>query len=380
MRLIPKGKDPRHLDDPGLAPYIWLVFLAFFYFPPILDPKTTRGDWLITIAATVVFLFLYFAIFWCKRPWNYLIIVAMVTMGLALGPTNQGAAVFIIYASMFLGWTFENARRSLMAVGGLILILAADAVFFHPPLSFWGTAMIVSLGVGLSNSFFAERNRALAKLRLAQDEVAHLAKVAERERIARDLHDVLGHTLSLIILKSTLAGKLLDKTGSHDTFDPQRAKNEVTDIEKVSREAMAEIRSTLRGYNTYKLCEEFRRAKATLNSAGVVVESQTVEVNLSPAQESVVALIMREAVTNVVRHAHAHNCRLSLGTSNEICVLEIQDDGRATFPRGFAVEGNGLRGMRERIEALGGSMKRETASGTLLHFEFPIAANGHGAS
>ena len=380
LRLIPRGKDPKHLDDPGLAPYIWLVFLAFFYFQPILDPKATRRDWLVTVAATVVFLFLYFAVFWCKRPWNYLIIVTMVAMGLALGPNNQGASVFIIYASMFLGWTFENARRSLMAVGALVVILGIDAVFFHAPLSFWGTSMIVSIGVGLSNTFFADRNRALAKLRLAQDEIEHLAKVAERERIARDLHDVLGHTLSLIIVKSTLAGKLLDKTGSHDSFDPQRAKNEVADIEKVSREAMADIRSTLRGYNTYKLCEEFRRAKATLNSAGVAVESQTVEVNLSPAQESVVALIMREAITNVVRHAHAHNCRLLLGANNGTCVLEIHDDGRARFPHGFDVEGNGLRGMRERIEALGGYMTRDTASGTLLRFEFPITAHGNGAS
>ena len=380
MRLLPKGKDPKHLGDPGPAPYIWLVFLAFFYFQPILDPKATAREWLVTIVATVVFLFLYFAIFWSKPPWNYLIIAAMVAMGLTLGHANQGASVFIIYASMFLGWTFENARRSLIAVGGLVVVLTVDAVVFHAPLPFWGPSVIVSIGVGLSNTFFAERNRALAKLRLAQDEIEHLAKVAERERIARDLHDVLGHTLSLIIVKSTLVGKLLDKTGSHDTFDPQRAKNEVADIEKVSREAMAEIRSTLRGYNTYKLCEEFRRAKATLNSAGVAVESQTAEVNLSPAQESVVALIMREAVTNVVRHAHARNCRLLLGTNNGSCVLEIHDDGRAAFPRGLHIEGNGLRGMRERIEALGGRMARHTASGTLLHFEFPISANGNPAS
>jgi two-component system sensor histidine kinase DesK len=380
MRLLPKGKDPKHLGGPGLAPYIWLVFLAFFYFEPILNPKATRREWLVTIVATVVFLVLYFGIFWSKRPWNYLIIAAMVAMGLGLGPSNQGASIFIIYASMFLGWTFDNARKSLTAVGGLVVVLGVDAYFFHAPLGFWGTSMIVAIGVGLSNTFFAERNRALAKLRLAQDEIEHLAKVAERERIARDLHDVLGHTLSLIIVKSTLAGKLLDKGGREDTFDPQRAKNEVADIEKVSREAMAEIRSTLRGYNTYKLSEEFRRAKATLNSAGVAVESQAAEVGLSPAQESVVALIMREAVTNVVRHAHAHNCRLLLGANNGTCVLEIQDDGRAGIPRGLYVEGNGLRGMRERIEALGGNMTRDTASGTLLHFEFPISASDNGAS
>src|SRR5215475_8208235 len=80
------------------------VFLAFFYFQPILEPKTTKREWLVTIAATVVFLFLYFGLFWSKRPWNYLIVALMVAMGLALGRTNQGASIFINYASMFLAW------------------------------------------------------------------------------------------------------------------------------------------------------------------------------------------------------------------------------------------------------------------------------------
>lgn len=383
MRLIPRIRDPKYSDrDPGLAPYIWLIFLSFFYFQPILDPNTTRADWMITIAATLVFLVLYFGIFWVKRPWNYLMLVAMVAMGLGFSHSNQGASVFIIYASMFLGWTFKNARDSLISVGVLVIVLLIDAFAFHAPLGFWGTSTIVAVGVGLSNTFFAERNRALSKLRMAHEEIEHLAKVAERERIARDLHDVLGHTLSLIIVKSTLAGKLLDKSGTQGAaaFDPERARSEVADIEKVSREAMAEIRSTLRGYSTYKLCEEFQRAKSTLNSAGVSVESEAAEVNLSAAQESVVALIMREAVTNVVRHAHARSCRLILGTNDGNCVLEVQDDGNGAFPRGFLVEGNGLRGMRERIEALGGTFRCDSSAGTKLRFEFPVSAPANGAS
>ena len=383
MRLIPRRHDLKYPErDPGLAPYIWLVFLAFIFFEPILDPKTTKADWVVTIAVTLVFLVLYFGIFWVKRPWNYLMLMGMVAMGLSFGHKNQGASIFIIYAAMFLGWTFDTARQSLMSLGALIILLLTDAFAFHAPLGFWGTSIIVAIGVGLSNTFFAQRNRALSKLRMAHEEIEHLAKVAERERIARDLHDVLGHTLSLIIVKSTLAGKLLDKTGSQgaDTFDPERARNEVADIEKVSREAMAEIRSTLRGYSTYKLSEEFQRAKSALNSAGVSVESEAVEVNLSPAQESVVALIMREAVTNVVRHAHARTCRLLLGANNGNCVLEIQDDGCGAFPRGFQVEGNGLRGMRERIEALGGTFQCDSSAGTKLRFEFPVSAPANGAS
>ena len=368
MRLLPKHRGLKCTEsDPGPAPYIWLVFLAFFYFKPILDPHPGMREWLITIAATIVFLVLYFGIFWVKRPWNYVLIAGIVTLGLGFGHSNPGAAVFSIYGAMFVAWTFDKARHSLIALAVLVLLLAIDAIFLHAPLGFWGTAIIVSLGVGLSNTFFAERNRALAKLRMANEEIEHLAKVAERERIARDLHDVLGHTLSLIIVKSTLAGKLLDK-------DPQRAKGEIRDIENVSRQAMAEIRSTLRGYSTYKLSEEWQRAESTLASAGVSVESEAIEVNLSPAQESVVALIMREAVTNVIRHAQARSCRLRLGKNNGNCVLEVADDGRG----GFQSEGNGVRGMRERIEALGGTLSANTEAGTRLRFEFPIALPQNG--
>jgi two-component system sensor histidine kinase DesK len=168
----------------------------------------------------------------------------------------------------------------------------------------------------------------------------------------------------LIIVKSTLAGKLLDKY-------PERAKSEISDIEKVSRDAMAEIRNTLRGYSTYKLSEEIQRAKAALQSAGVVAEAESSEIGMTPAQESVLALIMREAVTNVVRHAQARNCALRIAPVNGNCVMEIEDDGRG----GFEIEGNGLRGMRERIEALGGTLARDTSAGTKLRFEFPLIGN-----
>jgi two-component system sensor histidine kinase DesK len=289
----------------------------------------------------------------------------MATMGMALGSLNQGASVFVIFTSSFIPWVLGSSKRAFAALAGLIALLGIDVLFFHPPPGFWLTSLVVMLGVGVSNIHFAEKNRTDYKLRMAQGEVEHLAKVAERERIARDLHDVLGHTLSVIIVKSTLAGKLLEKY-------PEKARSEIADIEKVSREAMAEIRNTLRGYSTYKLSEELQRAESALSSAGVTLESETAEISMTPAQESVVALIMREAITNVVRHAQARNCRLRLAANNGDCILEIHDDGRG----GSLLEGNGLRGMRERVEALGGTITQDTSSGTRLTFEFPITTNG----
>jgi two-component system sensor histidine kinase DesK len=358
MRLLPKNRDH------GWAPYVWLVFLCFFLFQPIFGHAKTK-EWLLTIGITAVFLVIYFGIFWVKAPFTYVLLGCMAAMGFGLAPMNQGASVFIIFTSSFIPWVFGTSKRAFIALAALLLMLGVDAMLFHAPVGFWATSMVVSLGVAGSNIHFAEKNRADVKLRMAHGEIEHLAKVAERERIARDLHDVLGHTLTLIIVKSTLAGKLIEK-------DTQKAKNEIADIEKVSRDAMAEIRNTLRGYSTYKLSEEIQRAKVALRSAGVGVETEAEELGMTAAQESVVALIMREAVTNVVRHAQAQHCLMRIAPVNGNCVMEIQDDGRG----GFEGEGNGLRGMRERIEALGGTVVCDTSTGTKLRFEFPLVTNG----
>jgi two-component system sensor histidine kinase DesK len=358
MPLLPKNRDH------GWAPYAWLIFLAFFYIQPIMDHPSWRSL-MIANATVAAFLVLYVSLFWVRRPFNYLLLLCMAAMGLGLAKVNPGACVFIIFTASFIPWVTGRTKPALIGLSALVTAVALDAALFHPQIGFSITSVVVTLGVGLSNIHFAEKNRADHKLRMAQGEIEHLAKVAERERIARDLHDVLGHTLSVIIVKSTLAGKLLEKY-------PEKARNEITDIEKVSREAMAEIRNTLRGYSTYKISEEIQRAESALSSAGVTLQSETAEVRMTPVQESVVALIMREAVTNVVRHAQARNCKVRLAANNGDCVFEIQDDGRG----GSLLEGNGLRGMRERVEALGGTITRDMSAGTKLTFEFPLAPNG----
>lgn len=359
MRLLPKNRDH------GWAPFAWLIFLAFFYVQPVLE-HPSWGSLLLANVEVLVFLVLYFGVFWVRAPVNYLLLLGMAGMGFGLAKVNNGSSVFIIFTASFIPWVFERPRNALIALGGLASAIAIDATVFHAPTGFWVTSLVVALGVGLSNIHFAVNNRADQKLRMAHEEIEHLAKVAERERIARDLHDVLGHTLTLISVKSTLAGKLLDK-------DPEKARSEIADIEKVSRDAMSEIRNTLRGYSSYKLSEEMERAQATLQSAGVEVKAESTEVPLTPAQESVAALIMREAVTNVVRHSSARHCSLRLARNNGNFILEVQDDGCG----GLRSEGNGIRGMRERVEALGGTFRQKTSAGTKLTFEFPLRDPNH---
>jgi len=286
----------------------------------------------------------------------------MLLLGLLYQPINAGACTFFIFAAAMLPFCVESqaaAWAGLLAIGaigaieGLLLHVGGWQLFY---------SALFPMIIGAGNTFFAERNRMNRKLRKANEEIEHLAKVAERERIARDLHDVLGHTLSVITLKSELAGKLIDR-------DPQRAGKEIREVEEISRQALSDVRDAIRGYRSKGLLAEMAQAKSTLETAGVTVRCDASTIVKLPAmQEGVLTMAVREAVTNVVRHAQARNCSLRLEQQNGACRLEIEDDGRG----GFQNEGNGLRGMRERVEMLGGMLTRDTRVGTRIAITVPL--------
>jgi two-component system sensor histidine kinase DesK len=175
------------------------------------------------------------------------------------------------------------------------------------------------------------------------------------------MHDVLGHTLSLIVLKSELAGRVIER-------DPERAGKEIKDIEQSARQALAEVREAIGGYRSEGLAAEVARAQHTLEIAGVETKCEIVAPTLTPAADTVLSLALREAVTNIVRHADARHCSLKSVRNNGSFSLSIEDDGRGGQMR----EGNGLRGMRERIEALGGSFACDSKQGTRLEIRLPL--------
>jgi two-component system sensor histidine kinase DesK len=355
MRLLPKNREH------GWAPYTWLFYFGFFLLNPIINHVGWKM-WLATGLGSIAFLTLYFSFFWLRCPWNLLNLAGMLLLGVGFAQFNDGSCTFFIFTAAFIPFAVEKESTALKLLATVLAVATLEWWLLHLSgwFLFYGGGLSAVVGGG--NMYFAQRNRANQRLRKANEEIEHLAKVAERERIARDLHDVLGHTLSVIILKSELAGKLIDN-------DPQRAKAEIADVEQTSRAALADVRSTIRGYRAHSLEAELKHAKDTLETAGVTVTSESAEVRLTPSQESVVALVVREAVTNVVRHARARNCHLRMMPVNGSCRIEIKDDGLG----GGAVEGNGLRGMRERIEALGGTLERENSVGTRLSIEFPLS-------
>jgi two-component system, NarL family, sensor histidine kinase DesK len=347
--------------DHGWGPFFWLLYFGFFFVQPVLD-HVSRKQWLLDGLGGLVFVALYLGIFLLEKPRAVVHIGGMVLLGVVFLPFNPGASTFFIFAGAFVPFMVETQAVAIGCLGAVVTVAGIEAWLLHVGSWTMFYAAVFPLIVGGSNVFFAERNRMNRRLRKANEEIEQLAKVAERERIARDLHDVLGHTLSVITLKSELAGKLMER-------DPQRARKEVAEVEQISRQALSDVRDAIRGYRSQGLAAELTQAKATLETAGLTVQCDAATtIKLPAVQESVLSLAVREAVTNVVRHAQAHTCRLRLEQQNGSCRLEIHDDGRG----GAKGEGNGLRGMRERVEMLGGTLDRDTEAGTKLTITLPL--------
>jgi two-component system sensor histidine kinase DesK len=354
-RVIFKDKDH------GWSPLLWVVYLGFFFVDPVMSHPSWRL-WLLDGLGAGIFLLLYFGLFFLENPRALAHIAGMLLLGVLFLPVNAGASTFFIFAAAMLPFCVETQTAAVVGLGVIGTFGAIESLLLHvdPWTRFFSALFPMFIGAG--NTFFAERNRMNRKLRKADEEIEHLAKVAERERIARDLHDVLGHTLSVITLKSELAGKLIDR-------DPQRAGREIREVEQISRQALTDVRDAIRGYRSQGLVAELAQAKSTLETAGLTVQCDAATtVKLPAVQESVLSLAVREAVTNVVRHAQAHTCRMRLEQQNGSCRLEIHDDGCGSSNG----EGDGLRGMRERVEMLGGTLQRSTEAGTTLTITLPL--------
>jgi len=353
MKLFPKYAEQ------GWTPYLWSAWLLWVPVYPFLTDTSltikTFGLLGILIGAPLSW-------------WGYTlrgrqvlwVVGAFTALGLVYAPFNGGACSFFIFAGCFIG-DVDEPPVGFRYLGALLAVIGLQSWLLSLSPYYWGFTLPATAVMSAAMIHWAQRHRLAEKLRQSREEVEHLAKIAERERIARDLHDLLGHTLSVIVLKSELASRLTET-------DAARAAAEIRDVERISREALAQVRAAVRGYRSAGFDSELQQAMGTLETAGIRVETAIERPPLPAAQEGVVALALREAVTNVVRHSRAKTCRVSLRQNGPYCELEVADDGRG----GSLPEGSGLSGMRERVELLGGALERDGSHGTVLRVRVPV--------
>lgn len=340
-------------------PYAWLVyslpFLAFAF-----DRRLAWWQSALMLATYPVFLAIYLGGQRVRGRRALWLAAGLDAIAVAFSASNPGSGSFFIYAAASLGQV-RPVRTAVIAlvVQGAFSGLASFVL--RPEPWYWVSNMLLSVLIGAVTIQAAANGDRNATLRLAQDEVARLAQVAERERIARDLHDVLGHTLSVIVLKSELARKLADR-------DAARAAQEVADIERIARAGLADVRRAISGYRTAGLAAELEQTRRVLTDAGIAASIDAEALALDAARDTALALALREATTNVIRHADASACQISASASDGMVTVIVSDDGRG----GDAPFGSGLMGMRERIEALGGTLSRDTRRGTRLEIHLPV--------
>ena len=351
------------------ASYLWLCYSVFFFIEPVL--RNSLHYWVTQLPVYCAFLALYVTYVEVPRERvRHAVIAALFILGIVSIPFNLGGSSFFIYVASLLPFCVESSAVFFSVVAAEVVVLAIESrVFPHDPINYLITGFFTVV-VGLGNLFIAQQKRTDYKLRQAQSENIKLAAVAERERIARDLHDVLGHTLSVIVLKSELAGRLVER-------DPTRAVAEIADVERTARTALAEVREAIGGYRSRGLNAEVEQARRTLDAAGVELSCETRPPALPAHEETVLSLAVREAVTNIVRHAQATRCTMRFATTADgFASFEVADDGGTPIER----EGNGLRGMRERVQALGGRFRIEShhaqGQGTTLVIELPRTPAG----
>jgi two-component system sensor histidine kinase DesK len=254
------------------------------------------------------------------------------------------------------------------AVGIVVACLAAIFIIGWWYGSGWWTVAITALGTVLASGLVytvRQMGRLIGDLRATREALADAAVTQERLRIARDMHDLLGHTLSLIVVKAEAVRRLVER-------DPAAAAAQAADIEAVGRRALAEVREAVTGYRGVTLDAEVARAEQALAAAGIAVVLDRGRARVPAGADEVLGWVVREATTNVLRHSGAGACHIRFSVDNGHSYLQVRDDGRTASGQSAAVMGHGLQGLRERLEAVGGTLVAgPTGSGFVLTAQLP---------
>ena len=330
------------------------------------------GDLATKLAATALLAVVYATflalpplLWWEGERVRLIGIACYFALTLALVPFIGIAACWTwVYVACVVGMViarFALATGIILGLGALQLLIFVLAGTFEDD---WYIALI-TVSIGVMMSAFARQIDALRRLRNAQGEIARLAVVEERARFSRDMHDVLGHSLTVVTVKSELARRLIPS-------DPARAEEELADIERLTRSALADLRAAVAGYREMSLSTELAAAQAGLAAADIQAHLPRNGEEVAPDLRELFGWVLREGVTNVIRHSRSQNCWVRVGPDS----LEIEDDGRGPAAAGQAPvgasgierQGSGIAGLTARAEASGAtvSVAQGPRGGTLL--------------
>lgn len=331
-----------------------LCFLIFFV-SALFDGESSRVQHIAGMLLLTILSAYYVTTAWMvdtslRTRWLYVggCVALMASMTTVWGweAANLGAYLSVMIAAL-VPW--RQARFAVPAAG---LLLIGAGVVSRDPTTFFIAA--IATGVGWAMGAGIEGGRVGQQLAQAERRVSVLSVAAERERIGRDLHDLLGHSLTTISIKSELAARLID-------HDRQAARTELTEVAEIAHQALTDVRATTSGFRKVRVSTELTSARSVLLAAGIEADCPTSVDPLTDELSELFGYVIREAVTNVVRHSGARNCTITLNASE----VRIIDDGQGFMPER---RGCGLVGLLERVDARGATMSITSVvgSGTTL--------------
>ncbi len=339
-----------------------LLWSAWVFVTPLFMP--VGWHFYVSLALSYPLFLLLFVLSYVRpnrEAWYY--VTALDLLAVACMPFNPAAWSYGVFACAFVPYSEKDTLViSAAKLAFVELLLVLPAVWMRWPWEIVAVLIGVCTSTGCGSLAARITSVKNAAQRMSVEEVRRLAANAERERIGRDLHDLLGHTLSLITLKLELSRKLFDR-------DPGGARRELGEAEDVARHALAEVRAAVTGIRATGLAGEMASARLMLRASGVELAAGAMPI-LPDAVDDVLALVLREAVTNIHRHAQARHAEVDVRLVGNHAVMHVRDDGRG----GVRASGNGLHGMRERVEALGGTLGIESrpGKGTRLRVDVPL--------
>ncbi|RBW68636.1 sensor histidine kinase [Bacillus taeanensis] len=360
--IFPKNK--------GLSIYVWIIFcLLPFYF---IFRSSSTIEIILGMILVLLFFVSYRLSFVSKGRLVYLWVG--IEIAISIGMTLfYGYVYFAIFLAFFIGnIQSKMGFFTLYVVHLLTTIIAVNLSFFTQNELFFSQfpfIVISVIGVILLpfNTYNRNKREKLeGQLEKANERILQLMVIEERQRIARDLHDTLGQKLSLIGLKSDLAGKLIDR-------NPSLAKAEMNDINQTARTALKEVREMVSGMRGVKLEDELLHVRQILKAAQMkfTFEGSTELKHTPLLVENVVSMCLKEAVTNVVKHSQGTSCKVVIQESPDELQIIVQDNGVGISDELDFSKGSGLRGIRERLEFVNGSLEITKLDGTILDIRVP---------
>lgn len=347
--------------------FSWIyLFNLIFYVLPVFFVPYEAWQLVVIALALVVFLPCYFWVDQISERRTWLPILIMWTVASAITPLNYGSIALFAYVGFFTGMCY----RFRIALG--LLVLQVAWLYALSSLIDVAWSQFFLYGAALNIAIFCigvvERNRQLAMRRDAQSasEIQQLAQQLERERIARDLHDLLGHSLSSIVLKAELASKLLarDNIGA--------AKEQLNELEVICRDSLQQVRHSVTGYRHQGLAAELQRLTEKLREHGFAVDIRGELPELQGVRETTLVLALTELVTNVLRHSSGNSVGMYFTSDSEAYQVIVEDNGTAAE----ISPGNGLNGLEERLLLIGGSMTIKVPSQGGVMLRIPKKAEG----